>query len=88
MEEENDFKHPSIEQLFLKQAVVCLTKRQKLIWEFANYERYTQAEIGKMLGISQPAVHSNMRQIEFKIKKWIKEHQAMYDRIKDFQNGL
>lgn len=88
MEDLETRKHPSTEELFLRQAVVCLTKRQLIIWEFVNYERYTQAEIGKMLGISQPAVNSHMRESERKITKWIKEHRAMYDRIKDFQDGV
>jgi DNA-directed RNA polymerase specialized sigma24 family protein len=76
-------EHPSVEQLFIREAVKHLTPKQRAVWEYWNYDRLTQDEIGEKLGISHQAVSGHIRAINDRIKKWCDYNQRVYDVIKE-----
>lgn len=82
-EYDDSAEHPTVEQLFMREAAKHLTKKQAVIWEYWNYDRLTQDEISEKLGISQPAVCQSIRAIEARIQKWVQENQAVYNIIKE-----
>lgn len=75
-------KHPTPEQLLVREAVKYLTPRQKLVWTLYNYDRLTQDEIGTKLGITHQGVAKHIKAIERRIKKWVKGNMAAYNLIK------
>lgn len=77
-----DNMHPTPEQLLIREAAKCLTTKQKTVWELYNFDRYTQDEIAKKLGISQPVVAKHIKSIENRIKRWVKGNLAAYNLIK------
>ncbi len=79
---------PTPEQLLLREAVKHLTKKQQYVWDLWNYDKLTQDEIGKKLGISQPAVAQRIKTIERKITKWVKSNMGAYELLKtDFERA-
>lgn len=79
---EPELRHPSPEQLMLREAVRRLTPKQKKVWEMHNFDRMTQAEIGKKLKISQPMVNQHIKACEKKIAKWCKSNMGAYKLLK------
>lgn len=79
-------EQPTVEELFIREAVKHLTSKQKQVWEYHNFDKLTQQEIGNKLGISQQAVMGHLRAINERIKKWCDYHQEVYDIIKDQLN--
>lgn len=83
LESDEDSKYPSLNQVFTKEALSCLTKRQLQIWEYMAYEKYTQDLIATKLGIAQPVVSRHIKAATKKLTKWFKEHETMYDLLKE-----
>jgi len=76
-------KHTTPEQLFLREAAKHLTPRQRVIWEYHNYDKLTQDQIGKGCHISHQAVQQHIKACEQRIEKWCKEHMWVYDMLKE-----
>lgn len=76
-------EHPTVEQLFIREATKHLTPKQRAIWEYHNYDRLTQDEIGEKLGITHQAVSGHIRAAAERIKKWCDYNQSVYDIIKE-----
>jgi len=72
-------KHPTVEQMFLRQAIKYLTPKQRAIWEYYNYDRLTQDDIAEKLHISQQAVAKHIKAIEKRIAKYCKDNKGAYD---------
>jgi hypothetical protein len=70
--------YPSPSEVFISEAVKHLTYKQKLIWEYTNYDKLTQDEIAKKMGISQPTVCGHLRAINRSIVKWCKSYKQTY----------
>jgi RNA polymerase sigma factor (sigma-70 family) len=80
-------EHPTPEQLLIREAAKYLTKKQKKVWEYANYERMTQDEIAEKLGIDQTTVRDHLQACEKRIAKWVKSNIGAYNLLKtDFEN--
>lgn len=77
-----DNEHPTPEQLLVREATKWLTSKQKKVWELYNYDKFTQDEIAKKLGISQPVVAKHIKAIEKRVTKWVKSNMAAYNLIK------
>ena len=75
-------KHPTPEQLFLREAIKHLTLKQKAVWDLHSLDKLTQAQIGKKLGISQQAVDDHISASEARIAKWCKNNMAAYNMLK------
>jgi RNA polymerase sigma factor (sigma-70 family) len=75
-------EHPTIEQMFMRQAVKYLTPKQKQVWELHNFDRLTQDEIGTKLGISHQAVCKHIRACEARITKYCRDNQGAYEVLK------
>jgi RNA polymerase sigma factor (sigma-70 family) len=84
-EYDDSCEHPTIEQLFMREAYNHLTAKQKKIWEYHIFEKLTQDEIAQKLGITQQTVNAHIRACETRIKKWISENKAAYNLLKDNQ---
>lgn len=78
----HDNEHPTPEQLLVRQAVKYLTPKQRVIWEYYNYDRLTQDEIAVKLRITQPVVAKHIKATEKRIVKWVKSNMAAYNLIK------
>lgn len=76
-------EHPTPEQLFLREAAKHLTPKQRAVWEYHNYDRLTQDEIAKIIGITQVGVQHHIRASEARIAKWCAENQTVYNVIKE-----
>lgn len=76
-------KHPSPEQLLVREAAKYLTAKQKRVWELYNYDKLTQDEIGAKLGITHQGVAKHIKAIEKRIAKWVKSNIAAYNLIKE-----
>ena len=76
-------EHPKVEQLFIREAVKHLTPKQRVVWEYHNYDRLTQDEIGEKLGITHQAVSGHIRAAQDRIKKWCDYNQSVYDVIRE-----
>lgn len=76
-------KHPSPEQLLVREAAKHLTPKQKQVWELYNFDRLTQDEIGARLGITHQGVAKHIKAIEKRIKKWVAGNMAAYNLIKN-----
>ena len=75
-------EHPSVEEMFIRQAVKYLTPKQRAVWEYHNYDRLTQDEIAEKLHISQPVVAKHIKAIEKRIAKWCKSNEGAYKMLK------
>jgi len=75
-------EHPTVEQMFIRQAIKYLTAKQRAIWEYHNYDRLTQDEIAEKLHISQQAVQAHIHRIEKRIAKWCKSNMGAYKLLK------
>ncbi len=75
-------KHPTPEQLMVREAAKWLTSKQKKVWELYNYDRFTQDEIAKKLGITQQGVAKHIKAIEKRIAKWIGSNLGAYNLLK------
>lgn len=74
-------KHPTVNELFAKEGVRHLTKKQRLIWEYMSLEGLTQDQIAIKLDISQPVVSKHLRAARVKMTKWFKNHENVYDTL-------
>jgi len=76
MQKETDVnvKHPSPEQLLIRQATKYLTAKQRVVWELHNFDKLTQDEIASKLKISQQAVAKHIKACEVRIVKWVKNN--------------
>lgn len=75
-------EHPTPEFMLMRQAVKYLTPKQKKVWELHNYDRLTQAEIGKKLHISQSTVAEHIAACEARITRWCKSNMGVYELLK------
>jgi RNA polymerase sigma factor (sigma-70 family) len=83
-----DNEHPTPEQMLLRQAIKYLTPKQKVIWEYHNYDRLTQDEIASKLKMTQQGVEGHIRRIEKRIAKYCKDNLGAYELLKsDFENN-
>lgn len=76
-------EHPTVEQLFIREASKHLTPKQRAIWEYHNYDRLSQDDIALKVGISQQAVSKTIRACEERIKKWCDYNNSVYNVIKE-----
>jgi len=76
-------EHPTPEQLFMREAAKHLTAKQKIVWEYHNYDRLTQDEIAIKLGISRTGVQHHIRASETRIQKWCEANISVYEMIKE-----
>jgi len=83
IEKDDNLKHPTPEQLMIRQAEKYLTPKQKEVWELWNYDRLTQDEIALRLGIAQQGVSKHLKAIEKKIAKWVKNNIEAYNLLKE-----
>jgi DNA-directed RNA polymerase specialized sigma24 family protein len=82
-EYDNSREHPTVEQLFIKEAAKHLTPRQKILWDYHNLDKLSQDEIAIKMGITQQAVSKHIRAIGDRIKKWCDYNQSVYQVIKE-----
>ena len=75
-------KHPTVEQLFIREATKCLTAKQRAVWEYHNYDRLTQEEIAEKLNKARTTIETQIGQCERAIAKWCKEHKDVYEMLK------
>lgn len=80
-------EHPTPEQLMLRQAVKRLTSKQLQIWDMWNFERLTQDEIAKFLGITQQVVAKHIKAIETKIAKYCHQRMEVYKILKEHEEA-
>ena len=86
---EPELRHPSPEQLMLREAVKRLTPAQKKVWDLHNFDRLTQEEIAKKLGKKRTTIQTQIGQCEKKIAKWVKNNLGAYKLLKsDLGEGL
>jgi len=78
----SDSEHPTPEQLFLRMAVKHLTPKQRKVWDYHNFDRLTQDEIGAKLGITHQAVADHISACEARIAKWCKNNMDAYTVLK------
>ena len=78
-------EHPTVEQVFILMAVKHLTKKQKQVWEFHQYDRLTQDEIATKLGKARTTILTQIRQAERRIKRWCMDHMETYQLLKEKQ---
>lgn len=71
-------EHPSVEQMFIRQAVKYLTPKQRAIWEYHNYDRLTQDEIAFKMRMKQQNVSRAIKAIERRIAKYCKDNKGAY----------
>lgn len=74
--------HPTIEELMLREALRHLTARQKMIWEYWNFDKWPQSRIASKLDISQQAVDKTLKSIARRVERWIKSHEQVYETLK------
>ncbi len=79
--QEASSRHPSPEQLLLREALKRFTPKQKKIWEFHNYDRLTQDEIALKMKTSRQVIARHIKACEKKITKYV----SMF---KGFSNAL
>ena len=80
--------HPTPEQLLIREAVNnALMNKQKRVWEMYNYDRLTHAEIAKKLKVTPSAITQQLKTIDKRLTKWVREHQDVYDVIKSVSDG-
>lgn len=82
VEAERQRRHPTVEQLFMQEAIKSLSPVQQTIWDMVNYDRLTQAEIGQRLEISQQGVAKHLKNIEAKVKDYVKRNKGVYKALK------
>jgi DNA-directed RNA polymerase specialized sigma24 family protein len=75
-------EHPTPEQLLIREAAKWLTTKQKRVWELHNYDKFTQDEIAKKLGVTQQAIQESVKAIEKRIAKWVKGNLGAYELLK------
>jgi predicted DNA-binding protein YlxM (UPF0122 family) len=73
---------PSVEELFIREAVKHLTPKQRVIWEYWNLDRLTQDEIALKVGRARTTIQSTIKQCEKSIAKWCAKHQFVYELLK------
>ena len=81
-EYDSSSEHPTPEQLLVREAVKFLTPKQKKVWELYNYDRLTQDEIAKKLGVRQQTIQESIKGIEHRIAKWVKSNMGAYNLLK------
>jgi|ERR1019366_2231838 DNA-directed RNA polymerase specialized sigma24 family protein len=77
-----DSEHPSPEHLLIREAVKALTLQQRRVWDMHNFDRLTQEEIGKKLGISHQGVAKHIKACETRITKWCNANMGAYKLLK------
>ena len=81
-------EHPSVEQMFIRQAIKYLTPKQRAVWEYYNYDQLTQDEIAEKLSITHQGVAKHIKAIEKRISKWCKSNMGAYELLKKDYLGL
>jgi DNA-directed RNA polymerase specialized sigma subunit len=82
-EYDSNSEHPTPEQLFIREAAKHLTAKQKVIWDYHNFDKLTQDEIAIKVGIAQPVVSRHIKAINKKIQKWCEANMSVYEMIKE-----
>lgn len=76
-------KHPTPEQLLIREATKYLTPKQRKVWELHNYDRLTQEEIAFKLKLkSHSVVSRHIKAAEKRIVKWCKSNMGAYRLLK------
>ena len=75
-------EQPTPEQLLVREAVKYLTPKQRAVWEYYNYDRFTHDEIASKLRITQQAVQQRIAGAEKKIVKWVQSNLGTYKLLK------
>ena len=75
-------EHPTPEQLLVREAVKCLTLKQRRIWDMFNFDRLTHDEIAQKLGVNQSLVTRAIHACERKITKWVNDNMGAYRLLK------
>lgn len=75
-------EHPSIEDIFIQEAVKHLTAKQRAIWEYDRLDHMTQDEIALKVNISQPMVSKHLLAIEKRMYKWMKANKELFKTLK------
>ncbi len=81
-EYDKNSEHPTPEQLLIREAIKWLTPKQRKVWEYHNYDRLTQDEIAKKLGIAQQVVGRHIKACESRIAKWVRSNMGAYNLLK------
>lgn len=81
-EENLDLKHPTPEEMLIRQAVKYLTPKQRRVWDLYNYDKWTRDQIGEKLGISHQAVCKHISACEKRIAKWCRSNMGAYKLLK------
>jgi predicted DNA-binding protein YlxM (UPF0122 family) len=96
-EYDSDSEQPTPEQLFMRMSVECLTAKQKAVWEYHNFDRLTQEQIGAKLGITHQAVAKHITAAQTNMAKWCANNMKAYEMLvkqigprepKDRPNGV
>ena len=75
-------EQPTVEELFIREAMKHLTEKQRKVWEYYIFEKYTQDEIARILGKKRTTIQTQIAQCEKAITKWCKSHQFVYEMLK------
>lgn len=75
-------EHPKPEEMLLRQAIKFLTPKQRMVWEYWNYDRLTQDAIAKKMKISQPMVVQHIQACEKRITKYCKANMGTFELLK------
>lgn len=76
-------EHPSPEELLIREAVKWLTPKQRAVWEYYTYDRFTQDEIAQKLGKKRTTIETQIKQCETRIAKWCRSNMIAYNLLKE-----
>lgn len=82
-EYDSNKEHPTPEQVILREATKYLTREQRAIWEYHNYDQLTHEQIAEKLGVSHQNITKRIKVIEKKITKWVQSNMTAYNLIKE-----
>lgn len=78
--------YPTAEEALFRMGIDrILTKEQKEIWEYWNYDRLTQSEIAKKTNSEQSLIAKKIKTIEKQLTKWCREHLEIYNLLKELE---
>src|ERR1700686_185759 len=83
-------RHPSPSIRLLREAIdKTLMRDQKELWEMYAYDKTSPAEIARKLKTSKSNISQRIAVIERKIIQYCKDHQEVYETLKEAEdNGM
>lgn len=81
-------EHPTPEMLLIREASKYLTKKQRQVWEYHNYDRLTHDEIAAKLGKERSTITRTIQAAEKRITRWCKSNMGAYELLKSDFKGM